>query len=111
MYYVLIDSTGNQIEAYRDLDTARAAQKALVQQEPETADHVALLTYNEEGMPVGRAEMMLPRRLGQREQYIGETVSAALATDGSPAAWSVGTGFSREQSEQTQGDQLELAPA
>jgi hypothetical protein len=49
MYFVLMDSTGNLIASYRDEDEARAALEQLVEDDPDAADEVALLTYDEDG--------------------------------------------------------------
>jgi hypothetical protein len=54
--YVLLDSGGNLIDAYDDPDEARAALRRIVADEPEAAEHVALLTYDDAGNPVGELE-------------------------------------------------------
>lgn len=53
--YVLMDSGGNLIEAYDDHDEAHAALRRLVADEPDAADHVALLIYDDAGNPVSDA--------------------------------------------------------
>ncbi|MEX2197080.1 MAG: hypothetical protein WD844_17545 [Thermoleophilaceae bacterium] len=55
MHYVLMDSTGNLIDSYDREEEAHAALNRIVHEEPEAADHVALLTYDDEGNPVGQA--------------------------------------------------------
>jgi hypothetical protein len=55
MYYVILDSTGNLVESFDDENAARAALERMVHDEPEAADHLALLTYDEHGEPVGEA--------------------------------------------------------
>lgn len=49
MYYVLLDSTGNLIASYRDEDDARLALQQLVGDDPEAAEDIALMTYDDEG--------------------------------------------------------------
>lgn len=53
MYYVLMDSTGNLIESFRDEDAARAALEEIVENEPEAAEDVVLLAYEDDGTPGG----------------------------------------------------------
>ncbi len=116
MYYVLIDSTGNVIESLDDLNAARAAQQALVHQEPEAAEHVALLRYDEDGMPVGSAEMLLPREIGHMGQFLGETVADWREAASSPdrTTWHPPVvspvEVSREESDRTSSD-LKTSPA
>jgi hypothetical protein len=55
MDYMIIDSAGNTLASFEDELDARAALHAMVAVEPEAAEHVVLLAYNEEGMPVGEA--------------------------------------------------------
>lgn len=55
MKYVLMDSTGNLIESYDSEDDARAALEQIVAREPEAADDVALIVYDDSGMPTGPA--------------------------------------------------------
>jgi hypothetical protein len=55
MYFVIMDSeTGNLIDSYDREDEARAAFDHIFEVEPEAADHVALVAYDESGMPVGQ---------------------------------------------------------
>lgn len=53
MHYVLLSSTGNMIESYDEESEARIALQRIVASEPEAADDVALVTYGDDGMPVG----------------------------------------------------------
>lgn len=53
MYYALIDSTGNLIDTYDSEGAAKAALAEFVRDEPEIADHVAVLAYDDQGEPVG----------------------------------------------------------
>ena len=55
MYFVILDSTGNLVESF-DVETcARAALEQMVHDDPQAADHLALLTYDAQGEPVGDA--------------------------------------------------------
>jgi hypothetical protein len=53
MNHVLLSSTGNLIESYDEESEARAALQQIIDAEPEAARDVALLSYGEDGMPVG----------------------------------------------------------
>lgn len=54
-YYVILDSTANLVESFDDKQEALRALEQIVQQDPESADEYALLTYNNKGRPVGQA--------------------------------------------------------
>lgn len=49
MYYVLLDSTGNLIESYREEDAAQAALARIIEDEPDAVDDVVLIAYDEAG--------------------------------------------------------------
>ena len=53
--YVLMDSGGNLIEAFDDHDEALGALRRIIADEPEAAEHVALVIYDEHGNPVSDA--------------------------------------------------------
>ena len=53
MNHVLLSSTGNLIESYDEESEARAALQRIVSSEPEAADDIVLMTYGDDGMPVG----------------------------------------------------------
>jgi hypothetical protein len=55
MDYMILDSTGNALASFQDEWTARATMHAMVKVEPEAADHIVLLGYDDSGMPVGEA--------------------------------------------------------
>jgi hypothetical protein len=55
MDYVILDSAGNALASFSDELTARATIHAMVRVEPDAAEHIALLGYDDEGMPVGEA--------------------------------------------------------
>ena len=55
MYYVILDSTGNLVESFDDERQARATLEQIVGEEPQAAEHLALLIYDEHGEPVGDA--------------------------------------------------------
>jgi hypothetical protein len=54
MYYVILDSSGNLVESFQDEEAARTALSRIVHDDPDAADHVAILTYDDSG-PVGEA--------------------------------------------------------
>jgi hypothetical protein len=53
MHYVLLSSTGNLIDSYEEIADARAALQRIIDTEPDAAEDVALMTYGDDGMPVG----------------------------------------------------------
>jgi hypothetical protein len=53
MNYVLLSSTGNLISSYEEESEARDALQRIVDTEPSAAEDVALMTYGDDGMPVG----------------------------------------------------------
>jgi hypothetical protein len=53
MHYVLLSSTGNLIDSNEDESEAHAALQRIIDAEPGAADDVALMTYGDDGMPVG----------------------------------------------------------
>ncbi|HEV2945257.1 MAG TPA: hypothetical protein VGX26_09110 [Solirubrobacteraceae bacterium] len=53
MHYVLLSSTGNLIDSHEDETEARAALQRIIDAEPDAAEDVALMTYGDDGMPVG----------------------------------------------------------
>lgn len=55
MDYMIFDNAGNALASFDDEVTAHAMLHAMVTIEPEAAEHVVLLTYSDEGMPVGDA--------------------------------------------------------
>jgi|GEM_PF-1335225 len=55
MTHMLFDSNGNAINSYDDETAARAALRAIVQRDPAVAEHVLLISYDEDGDPVGEA--------------------------------------------------------
>ena len=55
MDYMILDSTGNALASFDDELTARATLHAIVAVEPDAAEHVVLLAYDDQGMPAGDA--------------------------------------------------------
>ncbi len=53
MHYVLLSSTGNLIDSYEDESQALMALQRIVDAEPDAAEDVALMTYGDDGMPIG----------------------------------------------------------
>jgi hypothetical protein len=59
MDYMILDSAGNALASFNDETTARATLHAIAAVEPEAAEHVVLLAYDDEGMPIGEALTVL----------------------------------------------------
>ena len=55
MQHAILDSAGNTVASFDDALAARASLHAMVAVEPEAAEHLALLTYDDDGIPVGEA--------------------------------------------------------
>ena len=53
--YVILDSTANLVDSFDQEQEARLALESIIRQDPESADEYALLTYNDDGHPVGNA--------------------------------------------------------
>lgn len=53
--YVILDSTANLVDSFDLEQEARLALENIVRQDPESADEYALLTYDDDGHPLGRA--------------------------------------------------------
>jgi hypothetical protein len=55
MYFVILDSTANLVDSFTDEDEARHALEQIVRQDPDAADEYALLTYDDQGHPLGES--------------------------------------------------------
>lgn len=55
MYWALFDSTGNLVESYDSEAEARAALERMVEQHPEGADELAIITFDDAGNAVDEA--------------------------------------------------------
>lgn len=55
MTYDIFDSTGNLVESFDDEALARAALAKFVRDEPDAAEHVALIAFDDSGMPADDA--------------------------------------------------------
>jgi hypothetical protein len=53
MDFMLVDSTGNAVDAFTDLEAAERALIALAADDALAAIHFAILAYNERGVAVG----------------------------------------------------------
>jgi hypothetical protein len=60
MHYVLLSSTGNLIESYDEESEARAALQRITVSEPEAIYDVAMMTYGDDGMPMGNPVFAKP---------------------------------------------------
>ncbi len=54
-YHVILDSTGNLVDSFDREDEARSALDDIVRQDPDSADEYAVLTYDDNGHPIGEA--------------------------------------------------------
>jgi hypothetical protein len=54
-YYVILDHTANLVESFDSEAEGRAELEAIVRQDPDAADDYAMITYDDEGLPVGEA--------------------------------------------------------
>jgi hypothetical protein len=52
---MIFDSAGNAINSFDDEVAARAALRAIAEREPTAADDVLLISYDDDGNPVGEA--------------------------------------------------------
>lgn len=55
MQYMIFDSAGNALASFDDEGRAHATLYSILRIEPDAAEHVALLAYDDDGMPVGDA--------------------------------------------------------
>jgi hypothetical protein len=53
--YVILDSTANLVDSFDQEQEARLALENIVRQDPKSADKYALLTYDDDGHPLGNA--------------------------------------------------------
>jgi hypothetical protein len=81
MEYMILDSAGNAVASFDDETTARATLYAIVEVEPEAADHLVLLTYDDDGMPVGDAKTYVdvpPAVEVRQSEFVLEPLTDAL---------------------------------
>jgi hypothetical protein len=52
---MILDSTGSTVASFEDELAARASLHAIVAVEPDAADHLVLLAYGDDGIPIGDA--------------------------------------------------------
>ena len=55
MEFMILDNSGSAVASFADELLAHATMHAIVAVEPDAADHVVLLAYGDDGMPVGEA--------------------------------------------------------
>jgi hypothetical protein len=53
MVWAILDSAGDLIESFDSEDEARRVLERIARDEPEAADEVVLMGFDESGMPVG----------------------------------------------------------
>ena len=77
MYFTILDDAANAVDTFHDEREAIAALAQLVGADPQAADQLLLLRYDDEGNPVGAA--MEARIAGRNEEAVAAlTESAAL---------------------------------
>jgi hypothetical protein len=59
MQHAILDSAGNLVVSYEDELLARAVFHAIVAVESDAAEHLVLLAYDDDGMPVGDARTIV----------------------------------------------------
>jgi hypothetical protein len=99
MDYMILDSAGNAVASFDNDATARATMHAIVAIEPEAADHLVLLAYDDEGMPVGEARTFVdvaPAFVIEPSQFVQTLITETLVREvrrkrtfhyGNPVAW------------------------
>ena len=55
MYFTILDDAANAVDTFTSEREAVAALEAMVESDPETADQLLLLRYDDDGNPVGEA--------------------------------------------------------
>jgi hypothetical protein len=54
LFYAILDSSGKSVDSSNDAQTAHDALEVLVRKHPGSAREYVLLTYNDDGVQVGR---------------------------------------------------------
>ena len=54
-HFLILDSTANLVDSFDREDEAHAPLEEIVREDPDEADEYALLTYDDQGQPVGEA--------------------------------------------------------
>jgi hypothetical protein len=53
--YAIFDSTASLVDSFDQEDEARHALEQIILQDPDAADEYALMTFDDDGQPVGEA--------------------------------------------------------
>jgi len=82
--YLILDSMGNAVDAFRTRVAAQATLRAIVEEEPEAADALVLLAYDDQGQPVGEAVTYddLPPPVRVRSVWTFTSTSSGLRRTG-----------------------------
>jgi hypothetical protein len=81
MDYMILDSAGHAIASFDNEAAARATLYAIVEVEREAADHLVLLAYDDDGMPVGDARTYVdiaPAVEIRPSEFLVESLTEAL---------------------------------
>jgi hypothetical protein len=88
MQFMILDSSGSAVASLDDELAARAMIHAIVAVDPDAADHLLLLAYDDVGMPVGEAMTVWdvpPAVTVDPSDFVQRTVSQTLVRLGSRA--------------------------
>lgn len=80
MRYLILDNSGNAVDAFRTRVAAEATLRAIVEAEPDAADALCVLAYNDQGRPAGEATTYddLPPAFRVRSAWTYSTTSGLL---------------------------------
>lgn len=86
MYYVLVDSEGNRLDAFHEEQAAHEALLAMVAEDPDAANDVLLFSYRDDGGREGEALMFadLADSSEPRDRSsirMGSTIAGAATVD------------------------------
>jgi hypothetical protein len=84
MHFVIFDSTGNLVASFADEQQALAEMAQMGAESPEAIGELALITYDDNGMPVGDARILSAEDL---EQVHGASITVAGQTHSGQTAY------------------------
>jgi len=93
MQYVILDSTGNLVASFDDAAAAMTAMSQIGSEDPDAVGELALITYDDEGMPVGEAVILSEEHLVHAtitladETHAGQTAYFPIAPSASTATY------------------------
>lgn len=84
MNFVIFDSTGNLVASFADEQEALAEMAQIGAESPDAVGELALITYDDSGMPVGEARVLSAEDL---EQVHGASITVAGHTQSGQTAY------------------------